>query len=208
MRRLRGWPSMGSTSFTLAILALVVSLSTTATAALMVTGKQVKNGSLTGKDVRDASLAVVDLDPTVLSHLQGLAGPAGPKGDIGPQGPKGDPGAPGAAGPAGPAGPAVTADDYRVIVSSVEASKGGTWSVKAWCPDWTGWVAVGGGGAWSEEGSDGGTSTLAGSAPVMGPEDVGGPIDGGLGSGWQVTGTHSDLTPQTLSAFVICARVE
>lgn len=204
----RGRPSAGSVSLAIALLAVVISLSTTATAALIVTGKHVKDGSLTGRDVRDASLAAADLQPAVLAALRDAAGPAGPRGDVGPRGPQGDPGPQGGIGPAGPAGSGPTADDYRVVVATVEASKGGTWSVRAWCPDWAGWSAIGGGGAWAETGSQDASSTLVGSEPVQGPKDPIGPVDGGLGTGWQVTGTHTDVEPRTLTAFAICVRLE
>ena len=61
----------------------------------------VRNGSLSGTDVRDRSLRAVDFDQSDLELLRGpqgdpgASGPVGPKGDqgpTGPQGPKGDPG--------------------------------------------------------------------------------------------------------------------
>ena len=44
-----------------AILALVVALSSSATAALMITGAQVKNGSISGKDVKNKTVTGKDL---------------------------------------------------------------------------------------------------------------------------------------------------
>jgi hypothetical protein len=58
-------------------LCLFVVLGGTATAAVVITGKNVKDGSLTGRDVRDNSL---------------------PQGDTGVPGPKGDPGERGSQG--------------------------------------------------------------------------------------------------------------
>jgi hypothetical protein len=47
--------------------ALVVALSTGATAAVLVTGNNVKDGSLTGADVKDGSLTRVDLKAGALT---------------------------------------------------------------------------------------------------------------------------------------------
>lgn len=44
-----------------AILALVVALSSSATAALMITGAQVKNGTISGQDIKDKSVTGKDL---------------------------------------------------------------------------------------------------------------------------------------------------
>ena len=114
MRRiLRKRPSPATV---IAVLALFVALGGTATAAgILITGKQikdgtvkgadigngsvatadVKNGSLTGLDVRDKSLTPADFSGSV-------QGPAGPPGPQGVPGPKGDPGAVGPEGPPNP----------------------------------------------------------------------------------------------------------
>jgi hypothetical protein len=91
----------------LAVIALCVALSGSATAALMITGKQiknnsvaatdVKNGSLTGMDVRDKSLTANDFSGSVQGP-QGPQGSPGPLGPAGPRGPKGDTGAAGISG--------------------------------------------------------------------------------------------------------------
>ena len=70
----------------MATLAVFVALGGTSYAAIKITGKNVKNGSLTGVDIKKHS---VQLD-RLIGRL--AAGPQGPKGDTGPQGPKGDPG--------------------------------------------------------------------------------------------------------------------
>jgi hypothetical protein len=74
-----------------AYLALFVALGGTSYAAVVVTGKNVKDGSLTGKDVRDRSLATKDLSKGTVKSLAGARGPQGLKGDAGPQGPAGTP---------------------------------------------------------------------------------------------------------------------
>ena len=83
-----------------ALLALVIALGGSATAAVLITGKNVKDGSLESADIKNntllsadiknGSLAVKDFKPGVLQ-----AGPRGPQGLQGIQGAKGDPGAPG-----------------------------------------------------------------------------------------------------------------
>jgi len=75
----------------------VLALAGTATAAKLITGKQVKDSSLTGKDVKNRSLTAADFKGSV-AGAQGVAGPAGPRGAAGPQG------AAGAKGETGPQG--------------------------------------------------------------------------------------------------------
>lgn len=72
------------------VLGLVIATAGTATAAKLITGKQIKDGSISAKD----------LSKTVQKQLSktGAAGTAGPQGPQGPQGPKGEPGTPGANG--------------------------------------------------------------------------------------------------------------
>ena len=61
---------------------------------------------LTGKDIKDGSIGIVDLSSATRVGLKGSKGPTGASGPQGPSGPKGDTGATGATGPTGPAGPA------------------------------------------------------------------------------------------------------
>jgi hypothetical protein len=57
---------------------------------------------LTGKDIKDGSIGIVDLSSAT---RVGLKGPAGPKGPTGTAGPQGEPGPAGPKGDTGPAGP-------------------------------------------------------------------------------------------------------
>jgi hypothetical protein len=92
-----------------ALLALFVALGGTSFAALLITGKQVKDSSLTGRDVRNSSLTGADVKNRSLKAGDfaagqipaGDAGPAGAQGPIGAQGPKGEQGPKGDQGPAG-----------------------------------------------------------------------------------------------------------
>ena len=98
----------------------VVASGAGATAARMVTSKQIQNGTiksidvkdnnLQGRDIRDGSLTGADIRDGSLNardfsgSVAGPAGPQGPAGQTGPQGLQGDPGPPGPAGPAAEAG--------------------------------------------------------------------------------------------------------
>jgi hypothetical protein len=90
-----------SKSMVVALLALFLALSGTATAAKLITGKQIARNAITGKHVKNGSLGPADFNGSVA----GPAGPQGPKGDTGPQGPKGDTGPQGPRGEVGPQGP-------------------------------------------------------------------------------------------------------
>ena len=114
-----------------AALMLVVSAGAGATAALMITGKQIKNGSVTGKDIRNRSLAAKDLSRSAKLKLRGQAGPAGlqgPTGATGPQGLVGLPGLPGVPGVSG----------FEVVTKTVTlggALLPATDTVRAACPE-------------------------------------------------------------------------
>jgi hypothetical protein len=97
-------PARPSYANVTATLALFFALTGTAVAggALLVTGADVKDRSLTGADIRRGSLGLATLSPEARARLTGAAGPAGA------QGAKGEPGAPGAPGAQGPAGAGVT----------------------------------------------------------------------------------------------------
>jgi hypothetical protein len=96
----------------MATVAVFIALGGTTTAAILITGKNVKNGSLTGADIKNRSIGSADikdgdllardfkpgqLPPRGLPGTTGDPGAPGPKGEVGPTGPTGDPGAPGAA---------------------------------------------------------------------------------------------------------------
>jgi Collagen triple helix repeat (20 copies) len=191
-----------------AVAALLVALpaagapSPVAGVARLVTGSQIANGSITGKDVKDKSLTKADFrgsvaGPRGLTGAQGLQGPTGQrgpqgaqgvKGDQGPQGPKGDPGAQGIQGPQGIQGTA-GATNVTVRVGPVTF---GTATVS--CQD--GEKAVGGGGDTEEV-----DAYLTKSAPAQG--------DGETPTGWtaQAASVNASLLnePRNVVAYVICA---
>ena len=86
-------PSPGTV---IACVALFVACTGSATAATLITGGQIKNNSVTTKDVKNKSLRATDFRPGDL--------PRGPAGATGAQGPQGAQGAPGPQGSRGPQG--------------------------------------------------------------------------------------------------------
>ena len=84
-----------------AVIALVLSAGAGATASLLITGKQIKNNTVTTADIKNRTLKAKDLSLGAKSKLRGPTGPAGPagaKGDTGPAGAIGLPGLPGLSG--------------------------------------------------------------------------------------------------------------
>ena len=78
-----------------AMIALLVALGGTAGAAtVLITGAQIKNGTI----------GLADLSPAAKSSLRGQSGPTGPQGSAGPQGNAGPQGAQGSQGERGPQG--------------------------------------------------------------------------------------------------------
>jgi hypothetical protein len=76
-----------SPALVVAIVALFVAFSGTATAALVMTGKDIKNGTITGKDVKNRSLGTGELSKKAISSLKRQAGPGAEQGGAGPAGP-------------------------------------------------------------------------------------------------------------------------
>ena len=196
-----------------AYLALFAALGGSAYAAVTVTGTNIKDGTVTGRDVRNRSLGANELTPKALRSLtarSGSQGAAGPKGDTGP---KGDPGARGPAGPRGSAGPAGPAGpmgpegapgprgpsgysgwSYHTEGHSIAPEDYETWGVN--CP--AGKHALGGG--------------VAASGPYVGNYRYGSVVQsapaGADATGWVVTYSN-DFSQGTMSAYVwvLCANV-
>jgi hypothetical protein len=101
---------------------LVLALGGTATAAKLITGKDILNNSITGADVKAGSLDRSDLSPAARTALQGRDGAPGATGATGATGAAGATGASGATGARGATGPAGTnGKDAVVIFASVSA---------------------------------------------------------------------------------------
>jgi hypothetical protein len=152
-----------------------------ATASTLISGKQIKDGTVTGTDVKNKSLTRADFKGSV-------RGPAGRRGPAGPQGPTGARGPAGATGPAGPPGHTPTITLRTVDGPSVEVPDGSN-SVEAdvSCP--SGMFATGGGGV-----TDGGNATLTDSF-----------TDGDPGTNWVVFYRNTSGTDDTVNAEAICA---
>jgi hypothetical protein len=95
-----------------AYLALFVALGGTAFAAMKITSRDIKNGTIRSVDVKDRALLARDFKPGQLP-----AGAQGPKGDTGPPGQNGTNGTNGQDGAPGQPGAPGTADGYAEISS-------------------------------------------------------------------------------------------
>jgi hypothetical protein len=166
----------------IAALALMVAAGAGATASLMVTGKQIKDGTITTKDVKNRSLVVKDFSRRTKAKLRGATGPAGAAG------------ARGATGPAGPAGPAGASgvSGFEVVTKTLTVPgipvTGGTGTVEAVCPA--------------------GKKALAATAGYAAPlaSLVSQVTRTGEGA-FRATGLNLLPTPQTLSLEVVCAAI-
>ena len=86
----------------------VVAIGGPAGAAALLSGADVRDGSLTGRDIGNGDVAGRDIENGSLTPADAspsLAGPTGPAGAVGSAGPPGQPGPTGPAGPQGPVGP-------------------------------------------------------------------------------------------------------
>ncbi|MCW2921829.1 MAG: hypothetical protein JWL76_1703 [Thermoleophilia bacterium] len=111
-----------TTSNVLATIAMLCALTGTSIAAAwaapLLTGANVRNGTLTGVDVKDLSLSSTDFTSAATTQLRAQTGPVGDKGPVGPTGSKGAKGRKGTAGvDAAKAYSYITADDTTSFVS-------------------------------------------------------------------------------------------
>jgi hypothetical protein len=113
----------------IALLALFVALSGTATAAGV--------ALITGKQIKDGSIGLADLSPRAKAGLRGARGPQGRQGVPGSQG------SPGATGPAGAAGGFDPAKITYVVGPTVVVLPGNVGGAQAFCPPNT--TAISGG---------------------------------------------------------------
>ncbi len=146
MRRIANYRP--SSAMAVAFVALLVAGSGTATAAKLITGKQIARSTITSKHVKDRSLVEQDFAAGLPSGPQGPqgskgeAGPQGPQGSKGEAGPQGPQGSKGETGPQGPQGP--KGDLAIETVSHQQTIRAGsTVLVTVDCKP--GWLATGGG---------------------------------------------------------------
>lgn len=170
-----------------AYLALFAALGGSAYAAVTVTGTNIKDGTITGRDVRNRSLDVSELSRKAVGSLKGKQGPAGP------QGPKGETGAPGAQGPAGPQGPSgISGWGYTIAREQVKANGFTTWSVNC---------------AAGTKPLGGGVSTFPLSNGVRVIDSAPATTEAGEATGWAVTLYNQSSVAVSGFAWAICANV-
>lgn len=161
----------------LAVAVLLVAMAGTATAAKLLTGKDIKNNSLSGadlknngvkgKDIRDGNVTEVDLNSAVKSKLNA---------------------------------PAVSGYEVRKVTETVPTA--GRTQLFVSCT--AGKVALTGGGEWETQEFD---NVIQGSLPqkvIRGDAELFAPADPGFADGWRIDGEHNGLDPADLTAFVIC----
>jgi hypothetical protein len=174
-----------------AYVALFAALGGSAYAAVSVTGQNVKDGTITGKDIKNRSLDTSELSAHALSSLSGRRGPAGPQGERGPSGSAGPKGATGPAGPEGPAGSqgpsGISGWEYEISPGVGVPSDTGR-SVQVDCP--SGKKALGGGGS---------TTAYAGKLVNSAPNNP--------GTSWIVSYYNTGDTTISMYGWVICAKV-
>lgn len=116
---------------------LRVVLVAAALAAVGIAGTAGAARFITGRDIKNGSIGLVDLSRAARHALQGRTGPAGPAGPQGAQGPQGTPGT---TGPAGAPGPSSLSTTIRT--QSFEGLPESFAEGEVRCPD--GMVAIGG----------------------------------------------------------------
>jgi len=170
-------------------LSLVLVTGGTAGAAKLLTGKDIKDNSITSADVRDRSLTPADFNGSVA----GPAGPAGPQGAPGlpgAPGPKGETGAIGPVGPTGPAGPigpsGLSGYELRIQRQDVPARHFRSWEARC-----TGTKKVFGGGV---------SGNLAMDVRETAPMNE--------GKGWATTVHNSAGVDYSAYVWAICADVD
>jgi Collagen triple helix repeat (20 copies) len=188
---------LGRHTTAVAYLALFAALSGSAWAAVTVTGHNIKDGSVTSRDVKGRSLGISKLSPKALIAVAGESGPAGPRGEqgapgpVGPTGPAGPQGETGPEGPRGPIGPTGFRGYHGWAVATTPAPgiyvpPGGNRQATVNCPDDN--QKVLGGGATSTNDR----TYHWGSAPLYGAD-------------WTAVFRNTSSTGAAVYAWVICA---
>jgi hypothetical protein len=121
-----------------AVVALVFSCTGGAVAATLITGKQIKNGTITAADIKGGTIGPSKLSLGLQDAIDEGVGAAGPQGAQGPAGPAGP------AGPQGPAGPSDLSGLNVVTSQQVQFGSNVAQVATAFCPP--GQKVVSGGG--------------------------------------------------------------
>lgn len=104
--------SLFSPAMFVALLALMISLSSASVAAVVIHGKQIKKNTVTSAQIKNKTIKTKDVSLKARNQLKGKTGATGAPGIDGAPGVDG---APGSAGPAGPVGPS---NAYTKFVSA------------------------------------------------------------------------------------------
>jgi hypothetical protein len=171
-----------SGSVVVAVVALLVAMSGSAVAASLITGEQIKDGTIQAKDLSKKTRA----------KLAATAG--GVRGPVGPAGPQGDPGANGRDGQDGLN--ALTETTIRRGQAEVGAHQSGI----AFAHCQPGEQSVGGGGQFA---TIDGSEWIQRSAPAIGTQVA---TDGSKADGWFARGFNDENAAQTLTAFAVCLQ--
>jgi hypothetical protein len=164
-----------------AVIALVLSAGAGATASLLITGKQIRNNTVTSADIKNRTLKAKDLSRGAKSKLRGPAGVAGPQGPAGPAGPAGPVGLPGLGG-------------FEVVKTGVVVPGSTTRTVVSTCP--AGKKALSANGGFLE-------------APLASLGSLLSQVTRTSDAGYEATGINllSPLTSEDLVLEVVCATV-
>src|SRR5262245_9598487 len=169
-----------------ALVALMLALSGSATAALVMTGSSIKDGTITGKDLKNRTLGSKKLSKKAISALTGKPGRQGPAGPRGQEGPRG------ADGLQGPPGPVKLVHKHG---TSNQIAPGDTAGFAVGCPESASNVV--GGGYYVAP------STAAFRVLHSQPTDNADP-DGIPDDNWEVLVHNVGATPLTVTTYAIC----
>ena len=218
---------MRKTILACAVVALIVG-STSATAATLITSKDIKNGTITAKDIKRGSISSSRLARGVRQQLQRVGAQGGP-GVVGPKGDKGDGGGKGDKGDKGDRGVSRLEADgpYPGATDLGSFPDQGDNSDDMWADDGsrqTSWVqcapgktALGGGFHLAADAGDDAArvvqvvvsepTQIAGGAVVYDPiqGDAAGSIKP---NGWLVQGFNDGGAPVIVRPWVVCADVD
>lgn len=170
-----------------------------AVAGTVITGKQIKNNTVTSVDIKDKSLKTKDLAKGTVKRLKGATGATGPAGADGADGRQGSPGDQGEQGQIGrqgdqgepgQMGPAGLSQLSYVTATSASVANGQATSVIGACE--TGKTAISAGAEWVANDS----------SPVEVIADPANP------DRWTARGTNNGAATSTLRIRVLCAYTE
>lgn len=172
-------------STVIAGVALFAALGGSATAATLISGKDIKNASITGKDVKNRSLGTKELTKSTVKSLRGKAGPQGAKGATGNTGPAGTPGTAGAPGAPG-------ATNVVVRTASTDVNNNTTGILNADCNP-------------GEKATGGGFRTLNATGFQTFNSRPNPLTAGATPTGWHVEARNTTGAEAALDAFVVCS---